>query len=1023
MPFSIRLILLLFLSPVFVYPQLIDNRDLPPAELQVRPPFEPTSRARVRDANEKTFIILDNADDITIQNFPKSGLIEVVMLGNVRVRFDGSFLKSEKLIVTIKDSMVINVGAYGNVEFTFSRNKYLAESVNYQPDMERGVMYNVRSVLGASFLGPTDKPWFFEAQKVTIQSTTRFVLEDVSLTTSDVRFPHYQMKVSKLWYIQDKIALAAGMQYLAGQATFFWLPAYLQIEGAGSLRTSLGNERRIGYYFINNYKLGTKIGDFRFGFDFYERQGQFFTMNYQAPPTGILEELEFQVDLANDKRIVKNGNYYSQWVLPQNQMAPDYERISQFAWHYKLKTRIGTDGIGLELKLEDLNDPYFLSKYSYRTRFEDSTSVNFMNLGNPLGHSWFDYGGDIQPRVDTFNQHVIFNMDRFTAEVSMDYIRTIRPGQSNQFLNNYYDYELRSLTAPALSYNFGTFDLFEYTNSSKTKVTVVDSRGRKSEFNNLKQYEDFVASLENKSNMVITKQVVNENGKEIVRPLTNWEPITITNTKTNDYTWVRVKADASASVRFKADHTFGTNSASATSDIDQLTNTNRQLISDLYQHTEQGNIGVSVDAFDDLMKVRNSLDFSYHDQWSSFASDKTNNLRSSGMDINYDLGITLQPNKVWFDDEFIRMKAGYTSTFDYMYPIYRMRRLEDGLSPKETTMRWKNEFAFDFLQHRRHTLLGLSFGVAFDQRSRVVNNYERDKINNDPNDYFMNDLTYQEVDITAKAKVWWFGVGTSIRLNTLETETNRSISQDFTNRLVGGYPQLLVEFNPAEGYDYIPKLAYRYNLFEESYDLADPWTGEMRKARKDQSYNLDVLWDLRLKNYHIPALYPFIYELSELGFVFRYYQDFVNMRNSFLRLDFVIGLKFTKYLTFRFSSQMLNNKIYLYYPGGVFNGQRYALPSEQPKNFFEDLWDGLKIWDMDALKRSSFKLQSLNFELIHDLDTWDMRLIFSLGRVTDDIKQVAYWEPFVGIAFTMKGSSAMSFFPDFNKKFVPSEFQ
>jgi len=52
-----------------------------------------------------------------------------------------------------------------------------------------------------------------------------------------------------------------------------------------------------------------------------------------------------------------------------------------------------------------------------------------------------------------------------------------------------------------------------------------------------------------------------------------------------------------------------------------------------------------------------------------------------------------------------------------------------------------------------------------------------------------------------------------------------------------------------------------------------------------------------------------------------------------------------------------------------------------------------------------------------------MRIIFNLGRRIDNIKQIAFWEPYIGVAFTMKGSSAANIFPEFQKRFVPAEYQ
>ncbi len=129
------LVLLIFALCNTVYPQLIDNRDLPDEALRVRPPFEPTDRSAVSKKDDKVFIVLDNADDIEIQDISNVGT-EAVMVGNVRVRFDGSTLRAEKLIINIKDGAVINVAAYGNVEFVLGGTKYLVDSLNYQPDME-----------------------------------------------------------------------------------------------------------------------------------------------------------------------------------------------------------------------------------------------------------------------------------------------------------------------------------------------------------------------------------------------------------------------------------------------------------------------------------------------------------------------------------------------------------------------------------------------------------------------------------------------------------------------------------------------------------------------------------------------------------------------------------------------------------------------------------------------------------------------------------------------------------------------
>lgn len=1021
--------MLIIASPLLVYTQLIDNRDLPPELLRVKPPFEATKRSEITNKSDRIYIILDNADDIKIQDFDDTKTSEIIMLGTVRVRFDGNFLKTEKLVVTMRNSSVIGVAAFGNIEFTFAGVKYLADSMYYQPDMERGVMYNVRSILGTGLVSLDDMPWFFRAEKVTIQSSSRFVMENVMLTTSDTRFDHFGAKVKKLWYLQGKVALVLGLEYITGQASFAWLPVFLKIDGANGIYTSFGSEKRIGYYFINNYFLESKIGKFDFGFDIYERLGQYFKMEYEAPSVGFLQDLQFRLDLANDIRIVKNGDLYSQWISPQTQpgSSGEFQRMSQFAWYYKIDTTFGTNGISVNLHFEDLNDPFFLKKYSYRSRFDDAESIDFSELLNPSLNSWFGYQGDADPGSDgynTINRGFSINADNFSLSASWELLRVTRPDKTNQFLNEYYKYELRSLTLPEMSYNFGSLDLLDSKYATKATVTVRDSRGRKRTIpiQRLAAYKKKLNRITNRS--ISRKIILQRNGRFVTNYITNFKPVTITNIETNDYEWVSIRSSATARAQFRAQQTFGTNDTSTTTDIEILSNTNWTTIADLYRHQEDGSLDLNIGFLDNIITINNALAINYIDQWSSFANDYENNLRSSGMKMDYNVGAQINPEYIWDEEEWFRTSIGIDTSVQYSYPLYYLLRLQTDFL-KESSFSWKNSLFADFMQWQRETLLRFELGFDWDMKYRIPTEDQAKALEKDENDIFINNKIYDRLTLKAKTQIFWLSIGAETTLDILKTDTNAGplfSADNYINRFIGGYPKLFVEFTPNSKYHYIPKLVYRYNLFEKSSNVIDPFTGKSTTTRIDKSFDLQFLWDVRIKNYQIPSLYPFIYELSEFGFVVDYFHDFINIRRSRLGITFVIGIKFTKYLTLRFSSQMLNEKIYLYY-NGVYNGENILAPGETPKNFWEDLGDGLKIWDQEALKRSSFKLQTLNFELIHDLQTWDMRIIFNLGRRTDEVKQIAFWEPYIGIAFTMKGSNAADIFPEFQKRFVPAEYQ
>ncbi len=129
--------------------------------------------------------------------------------------------------------------------------------------------------------------------------------------------------------------------------------------------------------------MPTKYGDFDFGFDFYERQGQYFQMEYAAPRVGIIQNLNLEAKLANDVRIVRDGDLVSQWVLPASYTNNDYQRMTQFAWYYKVDTTLATNGISANLKFEDLNDPFFISKYSVRTYFDGAETIDWTTFIDP----------------------------------------------------------------------------------------------------------------------------------------------------------------------------------------------------------------------------------------------------------------------------------------------------------------------------------------------------------------------------------------------------------------------------------------------------------------------------------------------------------------------------------------------------------------------------------------------------------------------------------------------------------------
>ncbi|MGL5253527.1 MAG: hypothetical protein ACRC9L_00640 [Brevinema sp.] len=997
--FRLFFLTLILSAPLSVYSQLIDNRALPPEELLKRAPFIPTDRGAVRTKSTDLFYVLDNADNILIQDYPDNKITEVTMTGNVRVRFQRNSIRAEKIVITVKNSTTIGISASGNIEFTLNSVKYLANSMYYQPVSERGILYDVRSTINAG-IGDSSLPWFYRAEKATLQGANRFALENVTLSTSDARFDHFSIFAKKVWFIQGKVTVALSAQYKVGQAGFIWIPAFLQLDSTGIIHTSFGSDRRAGYYFVNNISITNKRGQFNFGFDIYERLGQYFTTKYTAPKVGMLKEFDIEVNFANDTRVSYTNAPYSQWLLNQipivsadgttTNFITSRDQISQFSWYYKFNAAIETNGINLKVSSEYLNDPFFLQKYSIRDSFAGEKSINTFGLINQGFDNTFNYGGDASPSKDTLEQRISLSVGKMSISTVINLGRLRNLEVANPFLNEAYRYDISSMTLPSISINPGSLALGSYDYKTNILISVVDSRGWSY---SVLPYElpALERRLAKQTQKIISRRVqTNQDGVAEVVVLTNLEQVKITNKTENPYTFFSISSSASFNASFTGSHTYGSNIAG----VNDPGNTNWRIINDTYRHSESGNMDITTSLFNGLVSIVNGFDANYVGQFSSFNTDITNNQRATTFSLRYRFSTTISSNFTWRDPDVTRMAVPLSMTLSYNQGLVNFNAFEDLTTILEGNLNWTTRLGWEFLQWQRVSLFKINGEVGISERYRFPTEDQATAISNQasPDPYFDNKLSSQ-LTVAGDFSFWWLSVGTRAVIDILNTRTNTNTS--FTNRFTSD-PVLTLTFRPDSRYSYIPSLSYWYRI----------------NAREDD--RLDLVWNLSFKNIHVPKLYPFIYDISEIGFVFNYFHNFQNERDSFLRLSFVLSIRFTKYLTLRFESRMVNTDLDLYY-----------LPASDPrsKNFFADLADSFKIWDITALQRTSFNIENFNFDLIHDLQTWDMRVRFSLRQIVDESRQVAYWEPFIGISFIMKGASSASIFPEYTRRLVPNEFQ
>ena len=139
--------------------------------------------------------------------------------------------------------------------------------------------------------------------------------------------------------------------------------------------------------------------------------------------------------------------------------------------------------------------------------------------------------------------------------------------------------------------------------------------------------------------------------------------------------------------------------------------------------------------------------------------------------------------------------------------------------------------------------------------------------------------------------------------------------------------------------------------------ISDTWT-RSRREDKDLSNTLS----LDLKILEKKDLFWLFY-LNSISYSLTWYDDFINLRNSYLKgvldIDFNIG----EYWRVIYSVASSNKFLYYY----TDDASEYG---KIKRSIWQDLLDSINIFDRSAQEGSLFKLDSMNFKVIHDLHEW-----------------------------------------------------
>lgn len=976
------------------------------------------------EGEKKDNIIFDSYDEMVMKNYDDQDVLEVHFSGNVAIRFDENSIKARKIIVTIKNGKVIELAAFDNVIFKMNGTIYVCDSVSFDPNSRRGVLLNVRSYMTGDLasVASSTTGWYYRAEKAVILSDSKIVLKNVFFTTSDERYPHWGIYASRLWYFKEEVVLAMAITYKVGEADFLWFPFFLQWEKMTGLQTAFGQEKRIGWYVMNTGDFTLNNGSVEVYFDFYERLGEYVMAHYKnKKPIGIIQNFDLTVEAADDVRFVKDDVYdrYSLFIDPYGN--GDYQTIRQFSWHYKLNTTIAhpSGAYSLSILWEDLNDPYFLSKYNNR-----QTTFDIQKAIQPDNNYFYTYSGDETQPNKTFNRSFSFSAGALRVGGTWNYIQKVNPAVTNIYENGRYDYVVRSVSFPSISYSPATLTLI--SNISRSKALTLTVKISNTNYtlplgsNAMAFVSNYVIahspSFTNRAPVLVygtnlTTRVTAVTNRRVVKFTTNSvtnvsvrtnvpapPPLPAFKISTNNYTYFTFKSTVDSSINYSSTETLDTNG---------------NATSDQYSHTESIRGAFNMGLLNNLFSFNNSLNLNNNKQWSTFSANSNNNVQLSGAKMTLASGLGFnQTGKLWQNTK-LETKFPLSLSHSINYELYNTTYSS---KPRESTHNTSLSTGFNLLSQQIAFTLSGGHSIKY----RMTNDGAIQ-------DQYLDNILSRSLRSSATFKLFWLSLSSSASMNILDYRTITAYTNingtneiysaktntmdwsvgGITNRMIsaGSYPKLAlslgtkwVDIFPDAG-KYIPNLNFAYN-----YDIL---------KKTNDNYSLSTSYSLT----HVKL--PVFYELESLNATASFNFDYLTPRSSKFSLAYSFTVDLTKTWTLTFSTSVQNTKIYLYF-------QKYQdiyAEGETYTPFWSNLVDSINIFDYDALKRGLFKIQALHFDLTHDLDEWQMHITFDITRKVDNAKQIAYWDPSINITFQMTGLGENAQFPPYKHDFGPEEYQ
>ncbi len=901
------------------------------------------------------YIVINEFEAINVTS--KTNISTIKIIGKIKVFHKNKKLKCNNLTIFVVNNEVKEIVGEGEIKFVDGKDLFEGEKFFYNVKTGKISLYNAKTKLD-------DQYYYADVMKQL--SPTKFFFENVSFTKSDLIFPTYKVNAYRVWYYKGDYLISLNNSYQVGAGSFLYFPTYFELYRYTDIYTDFGLEKTIGLYIQNTFYLKDWFGKkyiplVKIKFDHYERLGEY--LGFEIPNVNIISNLSISaiIDLEYDKKYESFNNTIVNYIDQYGKN--EYLEYRTFGWYYKINAKYSKSGTSINFSSEDVYDPYLPSKFSARREKLDIQKLIF-----PYENVFWSLPGPKQ--VTTRKLDLSYQYGISSLNLGIEWVYKLRSGisttntnsfgvvvienKTNRYNNDYYRYELQRISGPYISYSATIGEIFSFSLEDKTTNISTNFQTSKSKsITNEREIKKvsfetdiFIITTNTITNITYPEKEKNSKTETNSIPLTNVIQTITTNLLINTNQLKKQTKEEKtlnlttniSSIKWLRFNTTTSANISITP-LSTFRIEDGTPLEDTFTHRENVTVNLNFFGLNDTISISSSLGIQNNNVWTR----TENPLRKKQDDLNsiatLNLNNKLAIKTTLFDKTILKSDPQISFSHNLSYRITRPTLLTPDEDPYYQNITLHNIVT---------TFLLKVFDLSI--------------ISND----ILKFLNFSSVTVSSSV---------SYNLLYLKNEIKYLNSPHYWTNKISNPISINISFGPIANYT----VSYKIKLSNDNVIL-DP-------------IRVSISGGITIRDIILNRV---IQKLNYINTSYSISFDYVNPINNSIILNLSLGGIINEYWSFAISTSIVNTKIYKYVPEYA---QRYNTPYVDP---LKDIIDSINVFDINALKRTNFKNKGVSLSLQRDLYDWVASISGGIRLYKDEIRNFAFFEPFVKFEITSK---------------------